>query len=141
MCLQKAVLALTKKYAIECVRDSIGKWIATEIAKERERRKLQPRKYVNPVVGKSGTHLFSLIVLGAQFELESVYDACVEYFKQVLICPSCSYDMNEKKKYTGRQLADLIEQLKKEGCDAWAVNLSVNIIGGLMLIEGGSYYY
>lgn len=136
LCLQKGVLSLAKKYSIEGVRDNIGEWIAAEITKEQERQMQHTMKRVNPIVGKSGMKLFSLIILGAQFELGKVYETCVEYFRQVLHGTSCEYDMNDKHKYTGGQLADLIEQLMREGCHMWANNLSVKIIGGLIHKDG-----
>lgn len=136
-------MTLTKKYSIEYIQDSIEKSIVKEIAKETVRqKKTKDRKTVNPRIGSPGIDLFSLILLGAQFGLDSVKSGVVEFFSHVLYDSNLKHIMDNPNGRTGHQLVELIERLKCEGWnDDWARDLAFKIIGGISLDGDRRYFW
>ena len=110
---------LASKYSIQRLRDEIEDAIVQQINVKTEHAYYHtPLVVVNPWFGDRDMDLFSLLIFAAQYELEKVFEAGTLYLsaffegavKQQILMENTEPDT------AGRQLADLIERLYKEGC-------------------------
>lgn len=139
----RGVLQLATKYSIHCLRESIEEAIVQQIHTKTENAYYHtPLVVVNPWFGDRDMDLFSLMVFAAQYELEKVFEAGTLYLsaffegavKQQILMENTEPDT------VGRQLADLIERLHKEGCGSIGKALSLSVIAGIKVSNNNIRY-